>query len=292
MMRMKPQLLGYVETTLEPKLKLLEDFGFVDQNLVKLLKENPYILCNSLENSLFPMMEFLKNVFQSQDVLVKALLKAPRLLSFGLEKTLKPSLAFWEGWGFSGTKLVSFLKVTSALLSRTSLTLAHLDLIQKIGAEKESTVFRYIVGIVAMRRMETLEEKIENLKLCGLSEEETWQLLGASPVVLSFSKESVSEKMNFLVNNTELPASYVLKHPSFLRIHVEEVMKPRFLVWQKIKSINGYELPLLMVLSMPETRFVNSIIKGHPESKILWTIYENAISNASNRSKSSTKDNF
>ncbi|GLJ32631.1 hypothetical protein SUGI_0656470 [Cryptomeria japonica] len=286
------QLIGSAESILEPKLKLLEDFGFVDQNLAKLLTKNPIVLSTSLENNIFPTMEFLKNVFQSQDVFMKALLKAPRLINSSLEKTLKPSLAFWEGWGFSGTELVSFLRATPDVLYRTSLTPGQVDLINKIGTDKGSKMFKYIVGRVAVGSTKTLEAKIDNLKLCGLSVEEIWQLLGAAPVVLTFSKESVSEKMNFIVNNMELPVHHVVKHPLLLLISLERTMKPRFLVWQTIKSINALEIPLFTVLKMTEAKFVNNIIKGHAESKILWTIYENAISNASNRTKSSTKQNF
>ncbi|GLJ32632.1 hypothetical protein SUGI_0656480 [Cryptomeria japonica] len=237
-------------------------------------------------------MEFLKNVFQSQGVFIKALLRTPRLLNLSLEKTLKPSLAFWEGWGFSGAKLVSFLQATPNVLYRTSLTPGQVDLINKIGIDKESKIFKYIVGVVAKSRTETLEAKIENLKLCGLSVEEIWQLLGAAPLVLSYSKESVCEKMNFIVNNMELPVNHVVKHPLLLQISLEKTTRPRFLVWQKIKSINALELPLLTVLTMTEAKFVHNIIKGHAESKLPWTIYENAISNASNRTKNSTKQNF
>ncbi|GLJ32381.1 hypothetical protein SUGI_0651660 [Cryptomeria japonica] len=150
----------------------------------------------------------------------------------------------------------------------------------------------YWIEEVARSRTKMLEAKIENLKLCGLSAEETWQLLGAAPLLFLFSKESVSEKMNFLVTNMELPANYVVKHPSLSQVSLEKTMKPRFLVWQKIKSINDSELPLLTVFTMTEARFVYKIIKEHLESKILWTIYENAISNASNRPKSTTKQTF
>ncbi|GLJ32379.1 hypothetical protein SUGI_0651610 [Cryptomeria japonica] len=247
-MRMKPQLFGYAERTFQPKLKLLEDFGLVDQNLAKLLTINPSILGYNLKKSLPPKMEFLKEVFQSQDVLVKALLKSPRLLSFSLEKNLKPSFTFWQGWGFSGTGLSDFLAVNPDVLSRTSLTPAQLDLIQeivKIGIEKESKMFKYIVSIVAVSRVETLNSKIENLKLCGLSAEEIWQLFGASPLIVSLSKENVREKMNFLVNTAELPANYVVKRPRILTVSLEKTMRPRFLVWQKIKSISDFNLALL-----------------------------------------------
>ena len=92
--------------------------------------------------------------------------------------------------------------------------------------------------------------------------------------------------MNFIVTNMELPANYVVKHPVLLHISFEKTLKPRFLVWQKSKSIDGSEPPFFTILQMPETRFVNKIIKEHPESIILWRIYENAISNAFNRTKS------
>ncbi|XP_057823383.2 transcription termination factor MTEF1, chloroplastic [Cryptomeria japonica] len=284
--RRRPQLFGCADSALESKIKLLEDFGFVDQNLFRLLRINPSILTLRLENGLLPKMEFLKNTFQSQDVLVKALIKAPRLLSFSLEETLKPSLAFWEGWGFFGTGLLGFLRLYPAVLSRKSLTPAQMDLIHKIGTCKERKMFKYVVGLVATSAPKTLEAKIENLKLCGLSAEETWQLLGTVPLLLCYSKENVSEKMNFLVNDMKLPASYVVKHANLLRINLEKTTRPRCLVWQKIKSISDLDLTLLTVLSMPEARFVSKIIEGHPESKTLRTIYENALSNVSNRTKS------
>ena len=61
--------------------------------------------------------------------------------------------------------------------------------------------------------------------------EETWQLLGASPIGFSLSNETVSEMMNFLADNIELPANYVAKHLALLQISLEKIMKPRCLVW-------------------------------------------------------------
>ncbi|XP_057840966.2 transcription termination factor MTERF4, chloroplastic [Cryptomeria japonica] len=292
-LRNQPGVIELAETKLEAAIKLLEYFGVVDRNLTRFLTINSRILRFSAKN-LLSKMEFLKNVFQSHDVLVKALLRTrtSRLFSSSLEKTMKPSLAYWKGWGFSETELLSLLESFPDLLSRMSLTPGQVDLINKIGAEKESKMFKYVVGKVAMSRVETLEAKIENLKLCGLSAEETWQVLGAVPLILCFSKKNVSEKMNFLVNNMELSANYVVKYPKFLQISLEKTMRPRFLVWQKIKSIDALNLSIYTLLRMSETRFVDRIIKEHPESETLWRIYENAISNASNNTKSSTKHNL
>ncbi|GLJ48060.1 hypothetical protein SUGI_1014790 [Cryptomeria japonica] len=165
--------------------------------------------------------------------------------------------------------------------------LAQANLIWEIGANRESNAYKFILSRVAISRVETLMTKIENLKLCGLSAEEIWQLCRAEPQVLRYSKVRVSETMDFVVKDVELPANYIVKHSWLLKINLEKIIRPRFLVWQKIKSMNGPSLSLSSVLMMTEARFVRNIIRGHPESTTLWTIYENAIFNASNHTQSS-----
>ncbi|GLJ48072.1 hypothetical protein SUGI_1015010 [Cryptomeria japonica] len=287
-MMARPQMISTsVERISEPKIKLLEDFGFQGETLAKLLASNPTILSLSLENTLLPKMEFLKNLFQSQEFLIKYLLRAPSILCCNLEKTLKPSVVFWERWGFQGTELFRLLSIRPAILQRSSLTPDQADLIREIGVDKESKAYKYIVNVVATSRMETLKAKIENLQLCGLSVEETWQLCRAVPQALYYSRVRVRETMNFVVKDMELPANYIVKHSCLLHLNLEKIIRPRFLVWQKIKAMNGPSLSLLSVLMMTEERFVRNIIRGHPESTTLWTIYENAISKASNHAKSS-----
>ncbi|GLJ48067.1 hypothetical protein SUGI_1014910 [Cryptomeria japonica] len=284
----RPQIISIsAERILEPKIKLLEDFGFQGETLAKLLASYPYILSVSLENDLLPKMEFLKNLFRSQEFLVQFLLRTPSIFGYTLEKTLKPSVVFWERWGFQGTELFQLLRYRPVILQRSSLTPAQADLIREIGVDKGSKMFKYIVGAVATSRMETLMAKIENLKLRGLSAEEIWQLCRVVPQVLRYSKVRVSETMDFVVKDVEHPANYIVKHSWLLKINLEKVIRPRFLVRQKIKSMNGPSLSLSSVLTMTEARFVRNIIRGHPESTTLWTIYENAISNASNHTQSS-----
>ncbi|GLJ32307.1 hypothetical protein SUGI_0650220 [Cryptomeria japonica] len=292
-MRKHPNIICLsAERNLEPKIKLLEGFGFEGQTLTKLLTRNSNMLGVALENGLLPTMEFLQNVFQSQDVLVKALLRGSYLLSSNLEKTLKPSVALWEGWGFRGTGPARFVMINPRVLLLTSLTPAHIDLIHKMGGDKESKMFKFILSRVVSSRVETLEAKIENLKLCGLSAEETWQVFRANPGLLGYSKEYMGEKIKFRVNTMELPANYVVKRPTLCAISLEKTMRPRFLVWQKIKDMNDLGLSLLTVLTMTEARFVRKIIKGHPESETLLSIYQNAISSSPNCTKISTKISY
>ncbi|GLJ48303.1 hypothetical protein SUGI_1019540 [Cryptomeria japonica] len=173
------------------------------------------------------------------------------------------------------------------VLVRSSLMLAEAVLIQNIGLDKGSKMFRYILSAMTLSRMETLEARIENLKFWGLSAEEIWQVFRIAPIVFSFSKENIGEKMKFVVNHLEVPTNSVVNHPKWLQNNLEWSMRPRFLVWQKIESTTSHDLSILKVLMMTEGRFIK-IIEGHPDSETLWTIYENAISDAPNGTKRSS----
>ncbi|KAH9323378.1 hypothetical protein KI387_018017 [Taxus chinensis] len=285
-MRTQPTLLKTsAKRVLEPKIQLLKDLGFEGGKLAKLLTVRPCIMGISLENELLPKMTFLGRIFQSKDLLIKALLKDPTILCYNLEKILKPLVAFWEGCGFQGTELAKFLAINPGVLIRASLTPVQVDLLHKIAIDKGSKMYKYIVSIVANSRMETLESKIDNLQLCGLSAEETWELARASPSILYLSEENVKEKKKTLVN-TGLSLNFVAKHPRLISTSLEKLLKPRFLVLQNMNFMNGegHFRPkrLFTMLMMPEAKFVTEkIIKGYHESTTLWTVYENAIAKAS-----------
>ncbi|XP_057852666.2 uncharacterized protein LOC131062939 [Cryptomeria japonica] len=287
-MRNRPSIITVSEKKLEPKIRLLEDFGFEGQTLTKLLTSNPNILSLSLEKSLLPKMMFLKSIFGTEDALVKAMLRAPQLIGCNLEKVLKPSLAFWEGFGLSRVELSKFLRLAPSVLLRSSLTPAEAVLIDNIGLDKGSKMFKYVLIAVTVSRMETLEARIENLKFWGLSAEEIWRLFRVAPLVLNFSKETIGEKMNFVVNHLKEPANSVVKHPLLLQKSLERSVRPRFQVWQKIESTTAPGLSIFKVLEMTEERFIK-IIEGHPDSEILWSIFENAVSDAPSGTKRSSR---
>ena len=54
----------------------------------------------------------------------------------------------------------------------------------RLGIDKESNAYKYIVSVVDVSHVEMLNSKIENLKLCGHSVEETWKVCWGRPHVL------------------------------------------------------------------------------------------------------------
>eukprot|EP01018_Ginkgo_biloba_P011513 Gb_15298 [translate_table: standard] len=281
------------DRSLEPKVQLLKDFGVAGGDLVKVLTYRPRILSTGLERGLLPRIAFLLDVFQTKEFLAKALVRTPSLLTYDLDKKLKPSLAIWEDSGIFGEELAALLLTRPSLLVRSSLTPAKIDYMQKLGVPKGTKRYKHVLTVVAVSRMETLEDKLQNLVRLGLTSEEARLLFRTSPYIFVFSKEKVQRNMDFIVNTMELPANIVVKRPYLLQLNLERTLIPRFLVLEKIKTLS--ELPdhkmtsIRTILKMPESTFVEKIVKGHPQSAVLSQIYEMALANASRLAKISSK---
>ncbi|GLJ32350.1 hypothetical protein SUGI_0651080 [Cryptomeria japonica] len=291
--RLQPSLMTTsAERLLEPKIQFLIDLGVDRENVTKIVTSFPRILTAKLEILRFNL-EFLKTVFPTQGFLIRAVMRRPNILRLNLQEDLKPSVAFWEGFGFRGTELTKFVSLDPWILTIGSLTPECLDLICKIGIQKESKMYKYIVRIVATCRIEVLKAKIHNLHLCGLSPEEAWELVRVDPSVLSKSEENIKKKMDFMLNNMGLSVDFVTKHPRMFTMSLDKVMRPRFLVLQSMTAMNGAEevkpTRIFSVLLMTEAKFVAQIIQGHPESAALRTVYKNAIVDISKKFKDVSK---
>ncbi|KAH9323992.1 hypothetical protein KI387_043933 [Taxus chinensis] len=282
MMGVPTHLTTSVEKVVQPKIQLFREWGIEGEHLVNVLTNSPRILICSVEQDLLPKMLLLLKVFQSQDLFLKTVLKNPVILTHNLEKTLKPSLAFWERYGFNEMELARLIGSRLSLLQYSSLTPAKDDIFNKIGIDKGSKMYEYVLITLVTNPIERLHAIINNLQQCGLSDEEGFQLLRVFPKTLGLRKESVREKMDFIVNKMELPANSVVSYPQFLTTNLERVMKPRFLVWRTMKSMYGRKhhngLSLHGIMFMSEKKFLSDVLKGRP---VLYSVYEMAMANVS-----------
>ncbi|GLJ32349.1 hypothetical protein SUGI_0651060 [Cryptomeria japonica] len=291
--RLQPSLMTTsAERLLEPKIQFLIDLGVDRENVTKIVTSFPRILTAKLEILRFNH-EFLKTVFPTQGFLIRAVMRHPNILRVNLQEVLKPSVSFWEGFGFRGTELTKFFLSNPWLLTLGSLAPEQHDLICKVGIQKESKMYKYIVRIVATRRIELLQSRIHNLHLCGLSPEEAWELVRVDPSVLSKSEENIKKKMDFMLNHMGLSVDFVTKHPRMFSMSLDKVMRPRFLVLERMTALNGAgkvnPTRLHTMLMRTEAEFVAQTIERYPESAALWTVYKNAIADVSKSSKIKTK---
>ncbi|MFQ6661346.1 hypothetical protein Gotur_029540 [Gossypium turneri] len=133
--------------------------------------------------------------------------------------------------------LIAMLISRPTLIPRTSFNEEKMDYIKKTRVSKGSKMYKYIVSLIGISRIETIREKVTNLEKFGCSEEEIWSLLGRSPLILTLSVNKVQRNMTFVLGTMKLSPRVVLEHLFLLFSNLEAVLKPRISLARKLKEM-------------------------------------------------------
>ncbi|KAI3449351.1 hypothetical protein Pfo_006016 [Paulownia fortunei] len=281
---------------LQSKLEILSRLGIKSTDLVKMVHCRPRFLNCKINVWLNERLEYLEALFGSREVLVKAIVRNPSLLTYDFHNKIKPVIALYQSLGLSKKDLITVLLSRPTLIPRTTLDDEKIDYIRRTGVSKESKMYKHVVSLFAISRIETIGEKVMNMEKYGLSEDDICSLIGRSPLVLTLSIDKVQRHMTFVLGTMKLSASVVLRNPFLLYFNLETVLKPRFQIACKIEDmglvpqIKGTSL--LRALRMSDKRFISAFISCHPENvaEELITAYKSA--KCVKRLAESSKKNF
>ncbi|XP_057823442.2 transcription termination factor MTERF15, mitochondrial-like [Cryptomeria japonica] len=256
-------------------------FNMSSADVAKMLKLNPTLGRLKTLDKVEQLVNMLNRHGCAEDQIANIIRTQPSLMTTSVERLLEPNIQVLKDLGLERENITKI--VTS------SLTPEQLDLIRKIGIQKESKMYKYVVSVVAKSRIEVLKAKINNLQLCGFSPEEALEVVRFYPSVLEISEEHVQKKMEFMFNHMGLSVDFVTKHARMFTMSLDKVMRPRFSVLRSMTAMNRAgevkQTRIYSALKIKEAKFVAQIIEGHPESAALWTVYKNAIANVSESSK-------
>ncbi|KAJ4977388.1 hypothetical protein NE237_002494 [Protea cynaroides] len=244
---------------LQLKLNVLHDLGFTSSDVAKLIHCRPRLLSCRIDRGIDERIEFLKSFFGSRETLFKAIIRNPTLLKESLFDHLKRCAVIYEGFGITRKELVPLLISRPTIITRTKLDDDEkIEYIRRTGVSKDSKMYKYVVSLIAVSRIETIREKLANLAKFGFSDDELMGFVGRSPMVLTLSVDKVQRNMTFILGTMKLDASTVLHNPSLLYANLETVLKPRVLLAEKIKAMGlvpQIKGPAIMgALRMPELR--------------------------------------
>ncbi|XAR66072.1 hypothetical protein NMG60_11012131 [Bertholletia excelsa] len=265
----RPSLRNADIAILQPKLDLLRGLGITCSDLVKIINCRPRLLSCRLNHHLEERLDYLQAFFGSTEVLLKAIVRNPSFLTYDFHNKIKSVIARYDELGVSRQDLIQMLLVRPTLIPRTSLCNEKLDYINGTGVSKHSKMYKHVVAIIAISRIETIREKLANLEKFGFSEDDVLGLCGRYPLILSLSIEKVQRNMTFVLGTMKLPARVVFNYSFLLFSNLESVLKPRFLLAGKIEDmgldpqIKGPAL--LRALRMQEKRFVRAFINCHQD---------------------------
>ncbi|PIA27938.1 hypothetical protein AQUCO_07400048v1 [Aquilegia coerulea] len=262
-----PSLLNSNPTILSSKLTLLLGLGLSSSDLVRIIQCRPRILGCRIGGDLDERVDVLQSLFGSKEVFLKAIIRNPSLLTYDLHSQIIRCISLYEGLGISKKDLISLLISRPTLISRTSLNDEKLDCIRRSGVSINSNMYKHLVCIIAVSRLETIREKVANLEKFGFSGDQVMALFGRSPFLLTLSVDKVQRNMTFIIGTMKLPATVILQYSFLLFSNLELVLKPRYLVREKINDlglipqIKGDNL--INAFRMKELRFLREFIMCH-----------------------------
>ncbi|XP_038881817.1 uncharacterized protein LOC120073205, partial [Benincasa hispida] len=254
---------------LQNKLHLLQGLGITSPDLVKIINCRPRFLKCWINNNFHEQIESFLKIFESKEVLVKAIVRNPSLLTYDFHSRVKSVISQYEEMGLSKKDLILMLISRPTLIPRTSFNDEKMEYIQKTGLSQGDKMFKYVVTIIGISRLETIRHKVANLEKFGFTEDEIFALLGRSPLILTLSVDKVQRNMTFILCTLKLPAKVILNYPFLLYFNLDAVLKPRVHLLGKMEEmglhmqIKGH--PLLRALRMTEKRFLKKFIYSQPK---------------------------
>lgn len=254
---------------LQDKLHLLQGLGITSPDLVKIIHCRPRFLKCRINNNFHERIEFFLKMFESKEVLTKAIVRNPSLLTYDFHNKVKPVISLYEEIGLTKADLILMLISRPTLIPRTSFNDEKMEYIQKTGLSKGDKMYKYVVTIIGISRLETIREKVANLEKFGFTEDDIFSLFGRSPLILTLSVDKVQRNMTFILGTLKLPAKVILNYYFLLYFNLEAVLKPRVLLVGKIEEMGLHlqikGLSILRALRMTEKRFLKKFVNSQPK---------------------------
>ncbi|PQM40900.1 uncharacterized protein Pyn_30173 [Prunus yedoensis var. nudiflora] len=178
---------------LQFKLNILSGLGISASELVKIINCRPRFLSYRINHCFDERLEYFMRLFESREVLVKAIVKNPSLLTYDFHDKVKPAIALYQGMGLSTSDLTQILLSRPTLIPRTSFNDEKMEYIRKTRLSNHSTMYKYVVAIIGISRLETIRQKVTNLEKFGFSEDEIFGLLQGCFKATVFLAEKMQE---------------------------------------------------------------------------------------------------
>ncbi|KAK4782978.1 hypothetical protein SAY86_007352 [Trapa natans] len=263
------------------KLSTLSRLGIMGSDLVKVINCRPRFLWCRLNDNFDERISYFLSFFGSKEMLRKAIVRNPSFLTHDFHNRIKPAISLYEQLGISRNDLIQMLMSRPTMISRTSFEPEKVDYIHRTGVPPTSKMYKYVVTLIGISRLETIREKMANLEKFGFSEDEVLMFIGRSPLLLTLSVDKVQRNMTFIIGTMRTPARAVLEYPHFLYCNLEATLRPRITLAAQIRDMGlqpQIDGAVHRALRMTEKRFLKAYVRCHPKdvADVLMRTYDHA----------------
>ncbi|XP_054816116.1 uncharacterized protein LOC129315954 [Prosopis cineraria] len=264
-----PQLRKADIALLQANLSVLSRLGLKAPDLVRIINCRPkFLLISQVHRYFDDRFVYLNSLFESKELLKRAIVTNPSLLTFNFN-SIEPALAKYQELGVKKEEFLALICTRPTIIPRTSFNEEKLEYIRKTGLSPNSKLYKYVVAIVGVYRMETIDEKLTNFANFGFSDDEIFELIRRHPLVMTLSIEKIQRNMTFILTAMKFDAKTVLEIPRLLFINLDTLLRPRVLLVRRLQDMDVKleftHRSIIRALRMKETRFVQFFIESQPK---------------------------
>ncbi|KAG6523248.1 uncharacterized protein LOC122048940 [Zingiber officinale] len=217
-----------VEKILKPKLELFRGISLVGTALPEILSARPILLRCSLEKRLLPNAELLKSISITNANLVDALKHTPWLMTVDIRTKVLPKVDALRAYGVPDDGILVLLtRYGYALLTDTARFNEAFDKIKKMGICPKKTTFSRALGVLAILTEKKWEERVENLRGLGWSQDHVFEAFAKQPHIAIASVEKTRKIVKFVEEKLGWTPEHTVKNPVVLLMSLEKRLMPR-----------------------------------------------------------------
>ncbi|MCE0481225.1 hypothetical protein HAX54_038802 [Datura stramonium] len=231
-------LFADVGKTLEPKVKVLQEFGLSGSDLASVLARSGAFLRTGLDTGIRPSLEYLRKLLSSDDSVAKALKRSPALLHYRLHIVMAPNILLLQNIGCSSLDIEKlFLRNPRIFLQKPEWLE---DIVRRVEKDfcipKDSWMFFYGVKMLSSLSKSSLEMKLGIFRSFGWSDSDIITMVQRLPLCLTISEAKLSNVLKFFMGELEYESSYLASHPTLLMFSLEKRVLPRIKILELLKE--------------------------------------------------------
>ncbi|CAL9772060.1 unnamed protein product [Musa acuminata subsp. burmannicoides] len=260
-----PKLLhANVETALKPRMRSLQDMGFSDTEIVQLVSSWPNAL---LLHDVKPRINFWRSLLGSNERLLKACKRNMFIFNFSLARTIEPCISLFRERGISDERIAHMVVTLPGCIGGIDKLKEVIKYIEELGVPCDSGLYTYALHVVMSRKRSGFDAISATLMSFGFSQPDIIALFRKCPFVWTFSKETICDKMTFLMKEVGFELKSIIRYPVILTCSLEKRLRPRYEVLKFLKRNKlldeGHNL--LSIMQLPEEKFIKKYLFQHKE---------------------------
>ncbi|PHT65870.1 hypothetical protein T459_30295 [Capsicum annuum] len=181
-------LFADVTKALEPKIKVLEEFGLSGLDLAKVVARSRCFIRTGVDTRIRPSLDYRRELLGSDDSVAIALKRCPALLSYRLDRSILSNVLFLQNLGFLDSDIVKLVIRNPRIFLQDPKWLENK--VQKVEKEfsirKDSWMFFYGVHMISSLSKSSLGMKIGIFKSFGWSDTDIITMVQRLPFCFDF----------------------------------------------------------------------------------------------------------